>query len=73
VSELASGASFAFRQEGNRVTVEGVPEWMDTDMPVVFRFRTKEAPRLYNCGGYNIPRVEHCRYDPLPSDLLDFL
>jgi alpha-L-fucosidase len=73
VTELASGDSYAFRQEGNRVTVNGVPEWMSTDMPVVMRFRVKGIPRLYNCAGYDIPKVSHCRYDPLPSDLAGIL
>ncbi|MCG2660822.1 MAG: alpha-L-fucosidase [Kiritimatiellae bacterium] len=71
VAELATGRQFSFRQEGNRLTVAGVPEEMDTDMPVVLRFQTQGPPRIYNCGGYNIPKVEHCRYDPVPSELLD--
>ena len=70
VSELATGRSFRFKQEGRLVTVENVPERMDPDMPVVFRFRTKDKPRLYNCGGYNPPQAPHCRYDPLASDML---
>lgn len=70
VSELATGRLFQFKQEGRLVTVANVPEQMDLDMPVVFRFRTKDKPRLYNCGGYNPPQAPHCRYDPLPSDIL---
>lgn len=71
VSELSTGRQFAFRQEGNRVTVEGVPERMDTSLPVVIRFKTKDKARIYNCGGYTVPRVKHWRYDPLPSELPD--
>jgi alpha-L-fucosidase len=70
VSELATGRSFNFRQTGNIVEVDA-PEQMDTDMPVVLRFLVKGEARLYNCGGYNIPAVDHCRYDPLPSDLAE--
>ena len=70
VSALATGKSLPFRQEGKLVIVEGVPDLMDTNMPVVIRFCTKDRPCLYNCGGYNHPQVPHCRYDPLPSDIL---
>jgi len=71
VCELATGETFNFRQEGNILIIDGVPESKDTAMPVVLRCRTKDAARLYNCGGYTIPKVDHCRYDPLPSDLLE--
>ena len=70
VAELTTGQTYPFRQEQGRVVVENVGEDRDTTMPVVFRFCTKEKPRLYLCGGYRTPAVEHCRYDPLPSDLL---
>ena len=36
----------------------------------VFRFRTAGEPMLYHCGGLRTPSVKHCRYDPLPSDML---
>ena len=70
VTELATGTRYAFRQEGSRVIVDGVPDQMDTALPVVLRFQTSERPRIYHCGGYTVPKVDHCRYDPLPSDLL---
>jgi hypothetical protein len=70
VSALATGQSFNFRQTGNIVEVDA-PAQMDTDMPVVLKFFVKGEARLYNCGGYNIPAVDHCRYDPLPSDLAE--
>jgi len=69
VSELSTNKTYPFQQEGNRVVVKNVPEEWDTPMPVVFRFRTREQPRLYLCGGYRTPQVDHCRYDPVPSDL----
>lgn len=71
VTRLDTGRVLAFRQDGRLVTVNGLPESLDTRMPVVLRFRVKGEPRIYNCGGYGIPAVPHCRYDPLPSDLLE--
>jgi len=73
VAFLATGQSLPFRQDGRLVTVTGVPEDMDTTLPVALRFRTRGEPRLYHCGGYGIPGVPHCRYDPLPSDLMEIL
>jgi alpha-L-fucosidase len=71
VSALASGRRYPFRQDGLRVVVEKVPDKNKSGMPVVLRFRTAGRPSIYNCGGYTIPKVSHCRYDPLPSDLLE--
>lgn len=68
-TDLATGTAYPFRQDGRRVVVENVPEKMNTTLPVVFRFRTKEAPMLYGCGGCRVPKVEHCRYDPVTSDI----
>ena len=42
---------------------------MDTSMPAVIRFRTKDRPMIYLSGGSREPGVPHCRYDPLPSDI----
>ena len=69
VTDLATGTAYPFRQDGRRVVVENVPEETNTTLPVVFRFRTKEAPMLYGCGGCRVPKVEHCRYDPVASDI----
>ena len=69
VTELSTGQEYSFTQEDTRVVVHGVPEEWDTSLPVVFRFRTADRPQLYNCGGYGVPNVPHCRYDPLPSDI----
>ncbi len=71
VSRLDDGRVLSFRQEGLLVVVEGLPESLDTTLPVVLRFRVRGEPRLYNCGGYGIPSVPHCRYDPLPSELIE--
>ncbi len=71
VSRLDDGQRLPFRQEGLLVTVDGLPGDLDAAMPVVLRFRVRGEPCIYNCGGYGIPAVPHCRYDPLPSDLLE--
>lgn len=70
VTQLDTGKVYPFSQEDGRVIVGGVPQDMDTSSaPVVFRFRTRGKPALYLCGGHRTPSVEHCRYDPLPSDM----
>jgi len=69
VTELANGTVYPFRQDGDRLFVDGVPESCDPSMPVVFRFRTKETPSMYRCGGWRTPEAPHPRYDPLPSDI----
>jgi hypothetical protein len=51
------------------VVVEDAPAEMETTTPVVLKFECEEPPVLYNCGGYEIPQVPHCRYDPIASDL----
>jgi len=71
VSALATGEVYPFQQEGDRVVIQNVPEHLDSTMPMVLRFLTDDKPRLYNCGGSTIPKVPHCRYDPLPSELED--
>ncbi len=70
VTLLANGKDYPFEQQGDQLVVKNAGEEMDTTSePLVFRFRTDGEPRLYLCGGYNQPSVEHCRYDPLPSDI----
>lgn len=74
VSELSTRRIFSFSQDNDRLIVKDVPEEWDTEMPVVFRFRTKDAPRIYRCGGYRTPKVDHCRYDPtIKSDMVEIL
>lgn len=70
VSNLATGEKYRFSQEGNILVIDGRMEVVNTEMPVVLKCKTASTAKLYNCGGYNIPKVAHCRYDPLPSDLL---
>ena len=70
VSNLATRKKHEFKQDGNILIIDGLVEVMNTEMPVVLKCKTSTMAKLYNCGGYNIPKVDHCRYDPLPSDLL---
>ena len=72
VTDLSTGRKHPFSQDGERIRVEGFPEEVDTSMPVVIRFRTAEKPLLYLCGGCREPKVPHCRYDPLPSDIVSY-
>jgi alpha-L-fucosidase len=67
VRMLATGQPCAFRQEGGKVVVSGLPDEYDTAMPVVMHFATADPPRIYRSGGHRDPRVAHCRYDPLPG------
>ena len=71
VTDLSTGKSHPFKQHNDRVSVEGFPEMIDVQMPIVIRFRTKEKPMLYLCGGNRIPKVPHCHYDPVPGDMLE--
>ncbi|MHB1190567.1 MAG: alpha-L-fucosidase [Armatimonadota bacterium] len=70
VTELSTGESYTFTQDGDRVLIEGLPEEVDASMPTIIRLRTIEKPMLYLCGGWREPNVPHCHYDPLPSDIL---
>jgi alpha-L-fucosidase len=69
VSRLDTGEIFPFSQKDGLVTVSGLPKDVDTSMPVVLRFRTRERPCIYRTGGFRNPQTPHCRYDPVASDL----
>jgi alpha-L-fucosidase len=69
VVDLATGQEYPFSQHEGRVVVNGLPDVMDTHLPVVFRFGTKDEPCLYLCGGYTTPTVDHPRYDPVKPDI----
>jgi alpha-L-fucosidase len=69
VDRLDTGEQFKFEQNPDRLVVTGLPASADTTLPVVLRFRTRERPCIYGCGGHRVPEVPHCRYDPLPSDV----
>lgn len=69
VTDLSTGNNHPFKQDGDRVIVEGFSEDRDTSVPVVIRFTTTDKPMLYLCGGIREPGVPHCHYDPIPSDI----
>ena len=69
VTDLSTGKSYPFKQEEHKIVIEGFPKARDMQMPIVIRFRTKDRPMLYLCGGYRVPSVPHCHYDPVTSDL----
>ena len=71
VSNLATAESYEFKQEGGKLVVSNLPEECDTTMPVVLKFQTKEPPCVYKTGGWRNPTVPHCRYDPLPSEIVE--
>ena len=71
VRRLDTGERFPFRQDGELVVVDGLPERIDNTLPVVLHFSTKDRPELYKCGGYRVPSVPHCCYDPADSDMED--
>jgi alpha-L-fucosidase len=68
---LATGKECAFSQKNGKITVQGLPDKMDTSMPVVLEFTAKDTPCIYRTAGYNNPAVAHCRYDPVTSDMLN--
>jgi len=70
VTHLADGRRYDFDQQDGRIVVTGLPDTLDTTMPVVLRFRTSDTPCLYLTGGQRTPTVAHCHYDPMPSDIL---
>jgi len=70
VINLETGQEYRFSQDGGKLSVSGLPEEYDTTMPVVLKFETKGPPCIYKTGGLRNPRVPHCRYDPLPSEIV---
>jgi alpha-L-fucosidase len=65
VTMLQTGRPYPFEQRDGLLTVSGLPEDMDTTLPVVLRFTTATAPCIYRSGGLRDPKVPHCRYDPV--------
>jgi alpha-L-fucosidase len=60
---------YSFEQQGERVTVSGLPsESPDAVCPVI-RFECDRPPAMYLCGGLSTPRALHPHYDPCPSDI----
>ena len=71
VSNLETGQGYNFNQTNGKLVVTNLPEEYDTTMPVVLKFETKELPCIYKSGGWRNPKVPHCRYDPLPSEIIE--
>ena len=69
VEEVGTNEPVAFKQEGGRLSLQGLAAQRDTTMPVVLRIRTRERPRLYRSGGCPTPQAPHCRYDPVDPDI----
>jgi len=70
VTDLERGTVYTFNQMDGKLVVSGLPEEVDTGMPVVLKFETEDQPCIYKTGGHRNPTVPHCRYDPLPSELV---
>jgi alpha-L-fucosidase len=70
VTDLESGTVYTFNQVDGKLVVSGLPDEVDTVMPVVLKFETEDRPCIYKTGGHRNPTVPHCRYDPLPSELV---
>ncbi len=64
-----SGRPVAFKQEGTRVTLSGLPDTPPDPLCPVLRIECDRAPALYQSGGLRIPKVPHPHYDPAPSDI----
>ena len=69
VTNLADGTKYNFEQNDGVISVGGLPSEYDTSMPVVLGFETSGTPCIYRTGGHRNPKVPHCRYDPLPSEI----
>ena len=57
-----------FKQQGEKVTVKGLPEKSPELMPVI-RFECDTKPAMYLTGGMRVPKVPHPPYDPCASDI----
>jgi alpha-L-fucosidase len=69
VCYLADGRPITWKQDGGRLTLSALPAVMDTTMPVVISMQMDRPPVLYKSGGRVNPKVDHCRYDPCPSEI----
>ena len=70
VTDLERGTAYTFNQTDGTLVVSGLPDEVDTVMPVVLKFETEDQPCIYKTGGHRNPTAPHCRYDPLPSELV---
>ena len=66
---LADNREIPWTQDGGTLTLTGLPATMDTTVPIVLKFEMDRPPVIYKSGGRVNPSVDHCRYDPCPSDI----
>jgi alpha-L-fucosidase len=66
---LATRQKIKFTQNGTKLIIELGYDSYDTSMPAVIHFTTDDEPRIYRSGGHKDPKIPHCRYDPLPSEI----
>ncbi|MFW6058826.1 MAG: alpha-L-fucosidase [Phycisphaeraceae bacterium] len=66
---LGSDQEVRFTQQGGRVTFAGLPDEPPQPFGGVLALECDAPPSLYLTGGLRVPKVEHPRYDPCPSDL----
>lgn len=60
---VGPGTDVAFKQDGTRLTLSGLPDSSIDPLCTVIRIRCDRPPALYNCAGPRIPEVDHYRYD----------
>jgi hypothetical protein len=68
---LADGGSVSFTQEGDKLTLTGLPAEPPDPLDTVIALEMDGPPRQYLTGGMRIPTVPHCQYDPVASNLLE--
>ena len=60
----------SFRQNGGKVTFDGLPDSPSDPLCPILRIACDRAPVLYKTGGMRTPKVPHPHYDPGPSDII---
>lgn len=71
ITFLETGEELKFTHKDTVMTVDLKAAVRDTSMPVVVKFECADEPSIYKSGGYRNPRVIHCRYDPIKSEIQD--
>ncbi len=69
VTLVGSGQTLKFKQSGQRVVVQGLPETDPDPVCSVLRFECDRAPSMYLSGGLRKPKADHPPYDPCQSDI----
>lgn len=68
---LASGAPVTFKQVGDKLVLSGMPKTPPDDLATVIAIAMDRTPKSYMTGGMRIPKVPHCQYDPVQSNLAE--